>query len=127
MIAGVGNDIVDMRRIRAILLRHPQRFPVRILTNEERREFAARFDSDICEYLAGRLAAKEALAKSLKRGLRSPVGWQYISVLSENGAPSFVFSPSLQSYLRKCGISVCSVSISHDGDYAAAVVIAEKI
>ncbi|MGI9297673.1 MAG: holo-ACP synthase [Gammaproteobacteria bacterium] len=131
MIAGIGNDVADIRRVRKILSRHPRRFPARLLTDTESREFAARGFAP--SYLAGRIAAKEALAKALRGGLRAPMTWRGVSVLSgeggdgdERGAPSFCFSPPLAEHLRERGVSACHLSIAHDGDYAAAVVVAEK-
>lgn len=124
MIAGVGNDIVDMRRLQKVLVRHPQRLPRRLLTAAERREFAAR--AFALSYLAGRLAAKEALAKALRIGLRTPLGWQRMSVLADgNGAPAFAFAPPLKQYLETRKIAACHLSLAHDGDYAVAVVVAE--
>lgn len=125
MISGIGNDLADIRRVRKILSRHPRRFPARLLTEKENREFAARGFAP--SYLAGRIAAKEALAKALRRGMRAPMTWRGVSVLSgDRGAPTFCFSPPLAEHLRVCGVSVCHLSIAHDGDYAAAVVVAEK-
>ena len=125
MIFGIGNDAVDMRRARKLLSRHPQRAPARLLTAAERREFAARNFAP--SYLAGRVAAKEALAKALRGGVRAPFSWLRVSVLSDGGgAPFFSFAPPLQAHLRARGVAACHVSITHDGDYAAAVVVAEK-
>ena len=126
MIAGVGNDVVDMRRLQGVLGRHPQRLPQRLLTAAERREFAAR--AFAISYLAGRMAAKEALGKALRVGLRAPLGWQNMSVLAaDNGAPAFDFAPPLKHYLASRNIAVCHLSLAHDGDYAAAVVVAEAV
>ena len=123
MIAGIGNDIVDMRRVRKMLLRRPHRLPLRLLTDAEQKEFAARKFAPA--YLAGRIAAKEALAKALQNGLRAPMTWQRVSVLSDSrGAPNFYFDASMQNHLHSRGVSRCHLSLSHDGDYAAAVVIA---
>ena len=122
MIAGVGNDMVDLRRLRAMLARRP-RLSQRLLTEEECNEFAARKDAP--DYLAGRIAAKEALAKALGCGMRTPLTWQGVSVLATDGAPAFSFAEPLQEYLRTRGIGNCHLSITHDGEYAAAVVVAE--
>lgn len=127
MIFGIGCDIADIRRIRKIFARHPRRLPARILTAAERQEFAAGGFSPL--YLAGRFAAKEALAKALRTGLRAPLTCRNVSVLADangEGAPSFCFGESLQSFLQTKEIAKCHLSISHDGNYAAAFVVAEK-
>ena len=38
MIIGLGNDIVDIRRIEKVLARHGERFVQRVFTEAERRE-----------------------------------------------------------------------------------------
>ena len=126
MIFGIGNDVVDLRRIRKMLSRRPQKFPMRVLTNEEQNEFAARRFAPA--YLAGRVAAKEALAKALRGGMRAPMTWRQAAVLAdERGAPSFSFAPKLREHLRECGVAKCHLSISHDGDYVFAAVVAEVV
>ena len=122
MIAGIGNDMVDLRRLRAMLERRP-RLSQRLLTEKECDEFSARKNAP--DYLAGRIAAKEALAKALGCGMRAPLTWQGVSILGNGGAPSFIFTEELEEYLRTRGIGVCHLSITHDGEYAAAVVVAE--
>ncbi|MGI9306528.1 MAG: holo-ACP synthase [Gammaproteobacteria bacterium] len=124
MIAGIGCDLVDLRRLQKFLARYPQRLPQRLLAEKERAEFTAR--NFAAEYLAGRIAAKEALAKALRQGMRAPLGWRRVSVLNESGgAPSFLFDPQIAEYLRARNIAACHLSLTHHGDYAAAFVVAE--
>lgn len=124
MIFGIGCDVVDMRRLRRMLERHPRRLPARLLSEAEQNEFEARkFDP---AYVAGRVAAKEALAKALRSGIRSPLTWRRIEALGAGGAPLFRFAPSIVSWLEERGAGACHLSISHDGDYAAAFVVVES-
>ncbi|MGU9952090.1 MAG: holo-ACP synthase [Gammaproteobacteria bacterium WSBS_2016_MAG_OTU1] len=123
MIVGIGHDLVDMRQLQQVYSRQP-RLPQRLLTKEEQEEFATRKNS--INYLGGRFAAKEALAKALRIGMRTPLGWQKVWILDdEAGAPVFYYAPSLQNYLQQHGIAICHLSITHHGDYASAVAIAE--
>lgn len=124
MIAGIGCDLVDIRRIKKMLSRYPRRLPGRLLGEQEQTEFAARDFAP--EYLAGRAAAKEALSKALQSGIRAPVFWRRVSILNKkNGAPSFYFDSAVAEYLRTRNIAACHVSITHHGDYAAAFAVAE--
>lgn len=124
MIAGVGCDLVEIRRLKTMLARYPLRLPRRLLHEKELREFGARNFS--AEYLAGRAAAKEALAKALRCGIRAPVVWRNIAVLGdENGAPVFYFAAAAAEYLRARNIAACHISISHHGGFAAAFAVAE--
>lgn len=77
------------------------------------------------ETKAGMFAAKEALLKSLSCGLD---GFSFldISVMHDkNSAPYFEFSGKLKEYLTQEKIA-CSLSISHDKEYAIAFVISTK-
>ena len=126
MIAGIGMDIARVSRMAAALNRRPTRLPRRILTAEEQREFARR--GNCPRYLASRFAAKEALAKALGTGFRAPVLLSAIAVLNRpNGRPHFKMGDELAQFLAERGVGTCHLSLSHDGEYAAAMVVAEKI
>lgn len=71
MILGLGNDILDMRRLVSLYERHQQRFLDRVYTRLE-QEYAFR-QTDPIRRLALRFAAKEACAKALGLGLRSGI------------------------------------------------------
>lgn len=72
---------------------------------------------------AGFWAAKEACAKALGCGIGSECGFHDI-ILSKTpkGAPLITLS---ESAMKRFNISSLSVSITHDGDYAVAVVAVE--
>lgn len=106
MVRGLGVDLVRVDRI-AYALRNP-RFAQRILTPKERER------SLDAEYVAGRWAAKEAIAKALGR----PLSWRQVEVLGP-GLPTVSLDPAL-------GIEgTILVSISHERDHAVAVAIWE--
>ncbi|WP_127588157.1 holo-ACP synthase [Paenibacillus koleovorans] len=85
MIVGIGTDLVEIARIRRILEQpHGPRFVERLLTPAERELAAARGGGSpgrLAEFVAGRFAAKEAVAKALGCGIGRQVGLQDISVL----------------------------------------------
>ena len=72
---------------------------------------------------AGFWAAKEACSKALGCGIGSECGFHDI-ILSKTskGAPLITLS---ESVMKRFNISSLSVSITHDGDYAVAVVAVE--
>lgn len=73
---------------------------------------------------AGFWAVKEACSKALGVGIGSECGFHDIIITkSPKGAPNINFSASL---IQKFHISHSSVSITHDGDYAIAIVALEK-
>ncbi len=76
--------------------------------------------------LAGRWAAKEAAMKALGRGI-GEIPMVDLEVLAEpTGAPRLVLSGVAASLARAVGWTSWSVSISHEGDYATAVVVAQR-
>jgi holo-[acyl-carrier protein] synthase len=115
-IQGLGHDLIEIERIQQVLDRHKERFIERILTPNEQSEYRKR--AHPITYLAGRFAAKEAVAKALGCGIGKELSWQEIEILSDNlGKP--------QVFLSKENIHFF-VSISHTRFYASAVVIATR-
>jgi holo-[acyl-carrier protein] synthase len=74
MILGLGNDIIDIRRIEQTIERYGDRFLERVFTDIERRKSDARA-ARAASY-AKRFAAKEACAKALGTGFRQGVFWR---------------------------------------------------
>src|SRR6476619_6611653 len=80
MILGLGNDIIDIRRIDKALESYGERFLKRVFTDTERRKSDARA-SRSASY-AKRFAAKEACAKALGTGFRKGVFWRDMGVIN---------------------------------------------
>ena len=77
--------------------------------------------------MAKRFAAKEAFAKAVHTGLRSPVTLHHISIAHDKlGRPEFVVEPPLQEWLRQQGIGRVHLSLSDDNGAVVAFVVAEK-
>ncbi|HWM33656.1 MAG TPA: holo-ACP synthase [Pseudolysinimonas sp.] len=115
-IAGIGVDVVDLKRFEHALVRTPA------LTE---RLFAASERALPLRSLAGRFAAKEALIKAL--GDSSGVQWHdMVIVNNELGNPSFVLSGGTAEIVDKLGITAIHVSMSHDAGVAIAQVITER-
>jgi holo-[acyl-carrier protein] synthase len=91
MIVGLGNDLIDIRRIERTLERFGERFTHRIFTPTERAKSDRRV-SRAASY-AKRFAAKEACAKALGTGFRAGVFWQDMGVVNlPSGRPTMVLS-----------------------------------
>ena len=88
MILGIGNDLVDVRRIEKTLERFGDRFLERIFTAAERAKAEGRgggaHRARVATY-AKRFAAKEACAKALGTGLRRGVFWRDMGVVNLPG------------------------------------------
>ena len=117
MIVGIGVDLVDIGRFERTLERTP-RLRERLFTPAE-RELPARS-------LAARYAAKEALIKAL--GGSDGVYWSQIEVRSEaSGRPFLGLAGDTAAEVDRRGITALHVSLSHDGGFATAYVIAERV
>ncbi|MEZ4657932.1 MAG: holo-ACP synthase [Caldilineaceae bacterium] len=74
-----GVDIIELERLRLAIERHGQRFLQRAYTPDELAHCGDRLES-----LAGRFAAKEAVAKALGTGIwRNGIGWTDIEILRD--------------------------------------------
>ncbi|MDP9101108.1 MAG: holo-ACP synthase [Actinomycetota bacterium] len=116
MIVGVGIDVVDVDRFARALERTPA-LAARLFTDEERSGAGV-------ATLAGRFAAKEALAKAL--GAPGGLGWRDAEVIrGPGGRPSLEVRGTVAAAADAQGVGSWHVSISHDARIATAVVVAE--
>ena len=118
---GLGTDIVAVERIAGLVERHGERFLARCFSSAE-RAVAERRGRRGAEALAGRWAAKEAFIKALGAA-GEKVAMHDIQVVSgPEGAPSLDLKGSAAAALAEIGGGRVLVSISHESEYAVAVV-----
>ncbi len=87
MILGIGNDMIDIRRIEHTLERFGDRFTDRVFTATERARADRR--NQRAATFAKRFAAKEACSKALGTGLRRGVFWRDMGVVNlKSGRPT---------------------------------------
>ena len=87
MIIGIGNDIIDIRRVERTLERFGERFVQRIFTSTERARSDRR--AKRVESYAKRFAAKEACSKALGTGFSRGVYWRDMGVVNlASGKPT---------------------------------------
>ena len=87
MILGVGNDLIDIRRIERTLDRFGGRFLDRVFTATERTRSEAK--ANRAASYAKRFAAKEACSKALGTGFRKGVFWRDMGVVNmSTGQPT---------------------------------------
>ena len=125
MIISIGIDIIEVARIREVLLRTP-RFAERVFTNAERAYCDSRGVVSAQHY-AARFAAKEAALKALQTGWRGGIGWQDVEVCArESGAPYLVFTGVVLEVFNKFAATATHLSLSHTTEHAIAQVVLEK-
>jgi holo-[acyl-carrier protein] synthase len=130
MILGIGNDIVDIRRIERTLERYGERFISRIFTpieqakSERRAQRAASY--------AKRFAAKEACSKALGTGFHSGVFWRDMGVVNEpSGRPTLVLANGAKAQLERITPKgtkpLIHLTLTDDFPYAQAIVIISAV
>jgi holo-[acyl-carrier protein] synthase len=125
MIVSIGIDIIEVARIREVLLRTP-RFCERVFTPSERAYCDSR-GAPAAQHYAGRFAAKEAALKALKTGWRGGISWRDVEVGTvEGGAPVLAFHGEAKKLFEKSGAKIAHLSISHTSEHAVAEVILER-
>ena len=129
MIYGIGTDICDVRRIRASLDRHGERFAKKILSDGEMKtwhERSARWPDRGVSFLATRFSAKEAFSKAIGMGMRMPMTWRNCEVTKEaSGKPCIVLHGALKDWCEQRGLTA-HVSVTDEKDYAASFVVIEQ-
>jgi holo-[acyl-carrier protein] synthase len=124
VILGVGVDLVHIPRIRQAIERWQERFLDRVFTPDE--VAYARRRRDPAEHLAARFAAKEATLKALGTGLSMGIRWREVEVRRARGErPRVALSGRLADIGAAQGVRALHVSLTHDGEYAMAQVLAE--
>ena len=125
MIAGVGIDLVEVARIKALLATRGERLLARLLTEEERRYCAPKARPE--QHIAVRVAAKEAAFKALSGsdGARA-IGWQEIEVRpDDDGRPRLVLHGRAEQRAAELRVTHHWLSLTHGDTVAAAVVVLE--
>ena len=130
MIVGIGNDIIDIRRIEKTIERYGERFLNRVFTQAERARSDGR--AGRAASYAKRFAAKEACAKALGTGLRNGVFWKDMGVVNlGSGRPTMVLTGGAAAQLRRItpqGLEPrVHVTLTDDFPLARAVVLISGI
>jgi holo-[acyl-carrier protein] synthase len=130
MIIGLGNDIVDIRRIEKTLENYGDRFVQRIFTEIERKKSDGR--AQRAASYAKRFAAKEACSKALGTGFNVGVFWKDLGVVNEpSGRPTMQLTGGaakrLAAMTPKGHYAKLHLTMTDDHPYAQAIVIIEAV
>ena len=130
MIIGIGNDMIDIRRVERTIERYGERFLERVFTETERVKSDGR--AMRAASYAKRFAAKEACAKALGTGFRQGVFWRDMGVVNlPSGRPTLQLTGGAARALAELtpdGHEVrIDLSITDDFPTAQAIVIISAI
>lgn len=121
-VVGLGIDLVEIDRIRAVGERHGERFLAKVFSDAERAAMSER--ADPWPGYAARFAAKEAVSKAFRTGIGDRLDWRGVSVESDPaGAPSVVLDPKGEALLRGMGASRILISLTHTARLAQACAV----
>ncbi len=130
MILGIGNDLIDIRRIDRTLTRFGDRFLDRVFTQIERGKSERR--ADRAASYAKRFAAKEACSKALGTGFRRGVYWRDIGVVNlPSGRPTLRLAGGAARRLAELtppgSLARIDLSLTDDHPLAQAIVIISAV
>ncbi len=118
MLLRTGVDLIEISRVEEVVSRHGRHYLERIYTPAELEQCGKRAES-----LAGRFAAKEAVAKALGCGI-GDVTWKEIEVLGdEQNAPVLTLHGAAEKMAKEMGLTTWSISISHSQSHSVALVV----
>ncbi len=128
MIIGLGNDIIDIRRIEKTLEKFGVRFTDRVFTEIERKKSDRR--AQRASSYAKRFAAKEACSKALGTGFSHGVFMKDLGVVNvPSGKPTMVLTGAAAERLTRLtptGMTAkVHLTITDEYPYAQAIVIIE--
>ena len=126
MILGIGNDLIDIRRVEKSIERWGERFLGRIFTDVERAKSDRR--AQRAASYAKRFAAKEACSKALGTGLNAGVFWRDMGVVNlPSGKPTLKLTGGalkrLQAITPPGMVAQIDLTITDDFPQAQAIVI----
>ena len=134
MIPGLGNDMIDIRRIEKSIAVHGERFLGRIYTDIERAKSERRAGTSVgrAASYAKRFAAKEACAKALGTGLNQGVYWRDMGVVNlPGGKPTMALTGGALKRLEKITPpghrAQIDLTITDDFPLAQAIVIISAV
>jgi holo-[acyl-carrier protein] synthase len=130
VILGIGNDLIDIRRIDKAIQKHGERFLSRVYTDIERAK-SDRRAARAASY-AKRFAAKEACAKALGTGLNQGVYWRDMGVINlPGGKPTLRLTGGALKRLEKITPAghraQIDLTITDDFPLAQAIVIISAV
>jgi holo-[acyl-carrier protein] synthase len=129
MIYGIGTDICDVRRIRASLEKHGDRFAAKVLSEGEFKTWktrSARWPERGVRYLATRFSAKEAFSKAIGLGMRMPMTWKLCEIANErSGKPHVILHGDLKVWFEERRLTAL-VTVTDETDYAASFCVVES-
>lgn len=122
MIRGIGVDIVDIERVRALVDTEGERFLDKVFTSEEIAYCNGKARRH--QHFAARFAAKEAVSKALATGWAGDFRWKDVEVTNDpTGQPRITLHGRLREHIGSARIQI---SLSHADNHVVAMAVIEE-
>ena len=123
-IFGIGVDLVNAKRIQLLYQKYGDRFPKRILDDDEMQLFENSKNKE--RYLCNAFAGKEAAVKALGTGFSKGVHWKDFGLSRKSsGQPQLHYTKKIKEKFNSLGISSSHISISDEDPWSIAMVVLE--
>ena len=123
-IFGIGVDLVNAKRIQLLYQKYGDRFPKRILDEDEMHFFENSKNKE--RYLCNTFAGKEAAVKALGTGFSQGVHWKDFGLSRKSsGQPQLHYTKKIKEKFNSLGISSSHISISDEDPWSIAMVVLE--
>ncbi len=118
-ILGIGNDVIEIERIRKSIDTHGLRLLSRLFSAKE-QDYCLKY-KDPVPHFAGRFSAKESIVKALGTGFGEHASWLDFEILNDvHGKPSVYFSERMETIVKGTQMLI---SISHCELYVTSMAI----
>jgi holo-[acyl-carrier protein] synthase len=121
-VIGLGTEIVECARVRALIEEHAERFLARAYTANEIRWCQSRANST--EHFAALWAAKEAIFKSLRFTGRGQAVWVQVEVEQKPDGPRPSLRGTVREWMTAMGAGTILLTTAFTRHYATATAIA---
>ncbi len=122
VLIGLGADVIDIDRVRAVHERQGGRFLERVYTPGEISYCMGM--GDPYKHLAARFAAKEAVSKAFTTGIGAEIGWHSVSVYhGSRQEPLVQLDEKARELLARIGGTHVLITLSHTDTVAMAVAV----
>ena len=123
-IFGIGVDLVNAKRIQLLYQKYGDRFPKRILDDDEMQLFENSKNKE--RYSCNAFAGKEAAVKALGTGFSQGVHWKDFGLSRKSsGQPQLHYTKKIKEKFNSLGISSSHISISDEDPWSIAMVVLE--
>lgn len=121
-VIGLGTEIVECARVRALIEEHGERFLARVYTPAEIAHCQGRINAT--EHYAALWAAKEAVFKSLRLAGRGGAVWVQVEIEQRAEAPRVAVRGAVRERMAEAGVGTILLTTAFTRHYATATAIA---